>query len=129
MWDEYFAGKVYNFDLITDSILNGKMVLDLEPYVVFRKGMDAARKDNSNFHKDPIFQRLNSKVANSDFTLREVIYMIRERMKNSSGGDQLEKRMIMALLSGRKTSSIKTITKDFKSIQQAHSELTLELWR
>ena len=84
----------------------------MEQYVVINKGMDAASSKNLQFQNDPKFKSLNAKLErNSGYTVRELIYIMRNEMKNSSGAEETEKRMIMGLLCGRTPESIKNTAK------------------
>ena len=43
--------------------------------------------------------------------MREIIYVIRNKFKNSNGKDELEKRQYLSMLTGRTPDSFKTVAK------------------
>ena len=114
----YFAGPIYKFDLIIDSIVEGSIPRDkLKEYeltnVPFDQLVSMGPKD---FMELDLFTELRNRYEIGEaFTLREYIYIQRNQINSSRSKPMMKKLQEMALLGGRSPASIINVCKEIKA--------------
>ena len=63
-----------------------------------------------------------------NYSIREIVYVMQNDIQNSNGAEQVFKRKIMALLTGRTEQSIKNIAKKIHGKKGCTKKEILEMW-
>jgi len=107
----YFPGDIFLTDIVEDAIMGHKLDLEKEHPVLYSYSVLLDSLDEEKPKQNAHFCRLEDQCLNTRFTWREALWVFEHRCKHSSGKEEIKKRKVAALLSGRKPQAIRNLAK------------------